>query len=548
MERTLKNKSIKVVAMTLLVVFMSSFFLLGDVFSDDDKYDFPDDMPAVEDMEAFKKCLCYHSCNQTARCGVVSCLYAPEPSDESPNCADLSNGVCKCVGFGCSRVPMETDGEIYERCIEKHGLPTPEDLRSDELQELDEEINLARNQLLVLIRAKELGKASSREVSEQLRELTSLIGERITLRMEEREDLSDDQKERLLNITKQHLGSYREVSVGEGSSVVTSCRLFGLWCTDTLHLDPSSSVDVIYHELGHLIYEELSPDFQELTGSSAHDFAGFSSSEHVAFDEAMANFIALDLMGSSTYGSARDDDEIIFDAGYEHYMYDFATNVLYLSDPSDRTKLIEIDEDHRAQHLKYYGHEKLEQKARERIGEVDERLRAIAAETAYLKGRIDSSFSPSPNLRNYIVNEAFVDMERLNEELEVKKHLFEEAKEAPARLEELAKEAESLKREKDVHQRKLNRPAYSPKAELAVTRLLYEITGGNDERDRLGKVLEATENFTNAKGRGPTSEFELLQGFLHGKEKDSEEFQKVINLIQSDDFRRKYDVDSLVLN
>jgi len=91
------------------------------ILSNDNKYDFPDDMPEIEDMERFKQCLCWESCNVTSYCGTISCLYAPEPSDESPNCADLSNGPCKCVGFGCSRVQMVTEGEIYEKCLAKYG-------------------------------------------------------------------------------------------------------------------------------------------------------------------------------------------------------------------------------------------------------------------------------------------------------------------------------------------------------------------------------------------------------------------------------------------
>lgn len=527
---------------------------LADELSDEgldqeELFDLEKEMFRLEELDdKLLACLCRAACDDAGwRCGVVSCIYSPEYSNESPSCAN-DPGVCKCVGFGCGRASISFASERSQRCFERHGDPFEgEEFRSDELQELDEKIAQYRNQLLVLVRAQELGKASGKEVSEQLEKLTSLIGNRVEIRMDEREDMSEEQRKRVVEITKQHLGSYKEVEVGEGSSVVTSCRFLRFWCSDQLHIDPSSSVDIIYHELSHIIYEELSPDFQELTGSSYHEFAGFSSSEHVAFDEAIANFIALDLMDSTVYGSAGVDDEIVFDTGDEHYMYDFVTNKLYLSDPSDLKNLIEIDEGNRAQHLKYYGNDALEDMARSKIADAEKRLREIAAETVYLKGRLDSGFEVSPNLGNYIVNEVFVDMDKLNEELDSRKHLFEELENAPERLKVLAQEAEDLKKEKDRNERRLHRPAYSPKGELSVTRLLFEVTGGSQERDRLGKVLEATENFTKAKGRGPTSELELLQGFLYGKDKESEDFKNVVEILKSDDFRRKYEAEDLIL-
>ncbi len=76
----------------------------------------------AEENEALNQCLCYESCWEAGwNCATVSCTYAPEPSSSSPSCSDMSNGVCKCEGFGCGRTKMITTGEIYEKCYEKHG-------------------------------------------------------------------------------------------------------------------------------------------------------------------------------------------------------------------------------------------------------------------------------------------------------------------------------------------------------------------------------------------------------------------------------------------
>ncbi len=82
---------------------------------------FPPEAQA-EENRALNQCLCYESCWEAGwNCSTVSCTYAPEPSNSSPSCSDMSNGVCKCEGFGCGRTPMITTGEIYEKCYAKHG-------------------------------------------------------------------------------------------------------------------------------------------------------------------------------------------------------------------------------------------------------------------------------------------------------------------------------------------------------------------------------------------------------------------------------------------
>jgi len=81
-----------------------------------------------------------------------------------------------------------------------------------------------------------------------------------------------------------------------------------------------------------------------------------------------------------------------------------------------------------------------------------------------------------------------------------------------------------------------------------VSRLLYETTGGRDEIDRIGQIQSAVDTFSEVKGRGPKSELEFLQGLLHGKDRDSEEFQNIVDIIQGDKLRRDYDIEELILN
>ncbi len=477
------------------------------------------------------RCLCRAACDDAGwRCGVVTCMYSPEPSNESPGCAK-NPGVCKCVGFGCGRASIGFTSERALNCFKTHGNPLEiKDPRGEELKNLDEDIEQARNHLLVLIRAQQLGKKTKKDVEQQLQKVTGMIEKRIEMRMEESTDLNEEQKKKILDITNKHLNSYKVNDVGEGSRVQTSCRFLWYWCRDTLEIDPSSSTDIIYHELGHLIYEELSPNYQHPTGSSQHDFARYSASEHVALDEALATFIAMYLKDSNSYGSIDPNDEIMLDSKDEKYFYDFKNKKLFVSNPSDANLIEEVSEKNRGLHVRHFGNEELTIKAQKRIEEIESELEDIAARAIHLTSKKDTNKFPL-----------------LYTQEQIDKYKEEQGIEDGPTLVELKRRAETLKREKDRIAWKLNPPAYSPKGELSVTRLLFELTGGTDERDRLGKIMEATENFTKATGRGPTTELELLQGFLHGKDSNSEEFQDALKIIQGDDFRRKYDIEDLKL-
>lgn len=477
------------------------------------------------------RCLCRAACDDAGwRCGVVTCMYSPKPSNESPGCAK-NPGVCKCVGFGCGRASIGFTSERAQNCFKTHGNPLEvKDERGQELKNLDEDIEEARNHLLVLIRAQQLGGKSQRDVEGQLKKLTGMIEKRIKMRMEESTDLNDQQKEKILEITNKHLNSYKVNKVGDGSRVQTSCRFLWYWCKDTLEIDPSSSTDIIYHELGHLIYEELSPNYQHPTGSSEHDFARYSASEHVALDEALATFIAMYLKDSTSYGSIDPHDEIMLDSKDEKYFYDFKNKKLFVSNPSDVNVIEEVSESNRGLHVRHFGNDELKEQAEQRIEEINKELEDIAAQAIHLSSNSNRNRYP-----------------RLYTKEQIEKYKNSPEVQDERKLTELRKKAESLKREKDRIEWKVNPPAYSPKGELSVTRLLFELTGGVDERDKLGEIMEATENFTKVKGRGPTTELELLQGFLHGKDSNSEEFKNALEIIQSDDFRRKYDVESLIL-
>ncbi len=478
------------------------------------------------------RCLCRAACDDAGwRCGVVTCMYSPKPSNESPGCAK-NPGVCKCVGFGCGRASIGFTSERAQACFKSHGNPLEvKDPRTEKLKELDVDIAQARNHLLVLIRAQELGKKSQKDVEDQLKKLTGMIEKRIGIRMEESNDLSEKQKKQILEISNKHLNSYKVNKVGEGSRVQTSCRFLWYWCKDTLEIDPSSSTDIIYHELGHLIYEELSPNYEHPTGSSQHDFAGYSASEHVALDEALATFIAMYLKDSTSYGSIDPHDEIMLDSKDQQYFYDFKNKKLFLSNPTNANEILEVDEEKdRGLHVRHFGNDALMEAAQQKIKEIDEELEDIAAQAIHLASNKNTNRFPL-----------------LYTQEQIEKYKNSPEVQDASKLVELRKRAEGLKREKDRISWKINPPAYSPKAELSVTRLLIELTGGIDERDRLGQVMQATESFTQITGRGPKTELELLQGLLHGKDKDSEEFQNVLKIIQSDEFRRKYDVESLIL-
>lgn len=78
----------------------------------------------ITDMDAFRNCLCRESCKAIDFIcgGGTICSFRPEitESDNTPSCSKLSNGVCRCAGFGCYRTQMIISGDAFEKCYTKY--------------------------------------------------------------------------------------------------------------------------------------------------------------------------------------------------------------------------------------------------------------------------------------------------------------------------------------------------------------------------------------------------------------------------------------------
>lgn len=346
-------------------------------------------------------------------------------------------------------------------------------------------------------------ESNKTQIESKTKELVNQVYIEIEQNMKNRIDLSEAQKDQIVKIAKTAIDSTKVQDCGKGS-YTDKCGI--VFKSDCLYLDPLHSADVIRHELGHIIASTLIKGYQYPTGDSSHEMEGLCSDEHRAFDEALATLIASDIVGKSTYITHKQGNSI--DPFTLPSMTNSGSYEIDISAGTVTTK--------NSAGVKYYGPNgdkstKLEWYGPSTEAEIDK----IADEIKLRFDLIDKEKAKGENADYGLI--------------------------------------EGLFRKVNMFLRLLNPPAYSPKSEVAVASLIYDVTGDSTSTPRLGKILKGCENFYNKKGRAPKSELEFLQGFLNDKIYDTSDpmmssgFSIAYLKINSTDHRRIYLVDSLLL-
>ena len=89
--------------------------------------------------------------------------------------------------------------------------------------------------------------------------------------------------------------------------------------------------------------------------------------------------------------------------------------------------------------------------------------------------------------------------------------------------------------------------AYSPKGEVAVARLLFDVIGEGDKEGLIGKIQYYTNVYTEKTGKAPTSELDLLKGYMAEVDPNSEEFDEILEIVNGDKHRRNYTKEDLLI-
>jgi hypothetical protein len=260
-----------------------------------------------------------------------------------------------------------------------------------------------------------------------------------------------------------------------------------------LYLDPITSQDIIVHEFSHLIAEKLTPAYEIPKGDSTHDFFGYSSSLERSYDEAMATLIAVDLLGKSRYSSIESGVITNYNTvktgnlADNEYEYEFSKQEMSEYPNSDSKSQVVFDD----KNINWYGFTgKAKQTALDKLEDVELDLELAR--------------------KNKDINEV--------KRLTILKHKY-------------------LKY--------LNPPVSSPKSEVAVSSLIWDLTGSKVDSNRLGRIKKTIDDYYNKFNKPPRTEQEFLIGFLLGKDEDDDEFINAYNIITGERHNRKYSIMDL---
>lgn len=355
-----------------------------------------------------------------------------------------------------------------------------------QIENYDNQIKQLLNGILIYI-----SKGNEQEAQAATRDLLNVIGLKINYNLDNRGDLDDATKAVIKDTISDLIYSVRFQSPGKGSKI-DSCGF--LWTSDCLYLDPITSQDIIVHEFSHLIAEKLTPGYIMPGGDSTHDFFGYSSSLERSYDEALATVIAIDLLGESKYSSVDSGVSTNYNSVKQgsladnEYEYNFVNQEM-IEYPNSDSKDPIIYDDKRINWFGYTG--KAKQTALSKLEDVE----------------IDLELAR----KNEDINEV--------NRLTVLKHKY-------------------LKY--------LNPPVNSPKSEVAVASLIWDLTGSKVDSNRLGRIKKAIDDYYNKYNQAPRTEQEFLIGFLLGKDEGSEEVSGALDIVTGERHNRKYTINDIL--
>lgn len=485
-------------------------------------------------------CLCYEACSNIYwDCAVVSCYYDP-----TNYCSEYYTGECYCGSFGCGRATISNvNDEQWDGCVAEE-VPiidpvTPIDDSGDieyikEMKELDKEIKDATLMIRYYIAQKDDGK-----MKHETKNLVNLMNKKAVKQIEHEKDLSDEQKKEAIKVIDSYSKSFRLTEkVGEGSKIAgCNCIGFGSFkkCfSECLFVDPLSYPDVIAHEYGHLIYENLSEKYEFPSGDSSHSFFDFSSDQHRALDEAIATLYAMDLNDTTTYSSAYSEANVVIVGAKQttqdaidsnlrstEYSYDFVTDEMLVAYNSDFENFVPFDESD-PEYVNFWGWDKndktkvkYEKIMKHLSDDLDEKTNQVRKNYYYQKA-LDRSLSEKDK-ENYLKSADYIEYSNALK-------LYQKYK-------------------------KVGTPvAYSPKGEVAVARLLFDVIGEGKQEGLIGKVQYYSKVYTDKTGKAPVSELDLLKGYMAEVDPNSEEFEEILEIVNSDKHRRNYSKEDLIIN
>lgn len=403
--------------------------------------------------------------------------------DTKNTCSEYTQGECLCSGFGCGRASISM---VPSQTVFKC-LGGQDEIRktNTDLTNVEKEITQIRKGIYVF-----LSKGDKKSAEAEYKRLTEKEMQRFNLLLDVRKDLTDDQKKTVKTEVEKLAKNIRFTEPGEGSKVVT-----GLF-SETLYIDPTGGYDIFYHEIGHKITESLTNKFTLPDGPTEHSFTNFAATEHLALDEALATLISIDITKESTYSSFDEYigvnlNQIKPKSGWDQeYKYDFTTQTMTVYENSNTSAPQTVNTSNKALYWNWYGpNETQKTYLQNKIAEVDAKLKTESNPDEYKK----------------LMNIKYKAL------------------------------------------RSLNPPAYSPKSEVAVASVIWDVTGTTKEDERLGRIQKAINRFTEVKGRAPQSEKEFLQGYFLDLE--DEKKTEVLGLISGPRHKRTYSlVDLDVIN
>jgi hypothetical protein len=335
-----------------------------------------------------------------------------------------------------------------------------------------------------------LEKGNQQEAQAALRRLLNVVNDKIDFRLNSRSDIDAATKSRIKSKINDLIANVRFQEPGKGSKI-DSCGF--LFMNECLYLDPITSQDIITHEFSHIIAEELTPGYEIPGGSSSHDFFGYASSMERSYDEAMATLLAVDLLGDGKYSSIETGIEVNYNTvkkgnlAENEYEYDFQRQELTEYSNSDSQNAQVYD----AKNVNWYGF------------------------SGDAKKKIEQKLA---NL------ELDLELARKNNDVE---------------------QANRLTVQKHKYLKYLNPPVHSPKSEVAVASLLWDLTGSKVQSERLGRIKQAIDAYYAKYAKPPTTEKEFLQGFLMGKDPSSTDVSEAYQIITGDRHQRQYSLEEL---
>jgi hypothetical protein len=316
------------------------------------------------------------------------------------------------------------------------------------------------------------------------------VNNKISYLVDIRDDIDEKTKNTIKTTINDLVNNVRFQEIGKGSKI-DSCGF--LWVNTCLYLDPITSQDIIAHEFAHVIVEKLTQGYELPAGNSTHDFAGYSSSIERAYDEALATVVAADLLGRSKYSSIESEIDVNYNSvklgeiAENEYTYDFVRQVM-IEYPNSNSEDPIIFDDKNVNWYGYSGSNK--QKALDKLSKIE------------------------------------LDLELYKKNKEISK------------VQELILQKHKLLRY-------LNPPAYSPKSEVAVSSLIWDLSGSNANSYRLGRIKKAIDDYYNKFGYPPKNELEFLKGFLMNKDLQDKDFNDAYSIITGLRHQRKYQLDDL---